>query len=178
MSHKIFEVQSQEASIGGPSVVPNVSSLSRSSTARLKIAFAGGPQHVAQQDAPTAGFPPVQLSREGYREYYEDQVMGGSNAAYVDNLGDIYFKNYFQNGAPNFADPQTPEGEATAGTEGSTIVASNLGPNVSTKGGDVVDATPTSSPPFSGNGKANPHVTSVALSNSELHGTKGESSAS
>ena len=173
MAHTIFEVNSTNASIGGLSNADGTTSLSTPNSSRLLKSYPDGPQHVGQGSAPAgAGLTDGKtLSRAGYRLYYETAVMGGNNSLYVDKSlnGTSHSRNYSANSPPNLSLAVTPEGESTAGTPGATIVASNLGPNVSTKGGDVVDAGSSTSPPFSGDSIANPSVKSGLLSKSSLH---------
>jgi hypothetical protein len=200
MSYTIFKVKVTGASKGGPSSSDSETSLSTSDSARLKVAFPNGPQYtgnaapvskVTQQLTVGAWSTskPVLLSDAGYSNFYKMSVLGGDNSLAGEGFSSHPIsRDYYLNSPPTIGDSESPlnvpegaEGTlASAGTAGTSVVASGLGPNVSTKGGAVVDASPASSPPFSGNGSASPDDTSTLISNGDTHGggIKGDSPAS
>ena len=189
MAHTVCEVNQTGASLGGPSESNSETSLSTSSTNRLKRAFPLGPQH--HEATGPSGPGGKTLDRANYRSYYVEEVLGGNNNNYKAKSlnGTEHSRNYSVNGPPDLNSPLTPADEETAGAAGSTIVASMLGPNVNVgpamaavgwqvnqagsdlePGTNVVDPSSTASPlPFVGDGSASPSDTSVNLSNSELH---------
>ena len=198
MSYTIFKVKVNNfASLGGPSKHDEETSLSKPNSNRLKVAFPDGPQHTNDDGAPTTivdvasdtgawTSSGVTLTRAGYREFYKKSVLGGDNSNVVDNFGSPVSRDYHMNNPPHIGDTESPitvddksGASVLAGSTGATVVASGLGPNVSTKTGDVVDASPISSPPFEGDGSASPSTDSELISSGDLHHSPpGRSSAS
>lgn len=136
-------------SIGSPSTADNVTSLSTSDRDRLKTAFSQGPQFKDQPKTTIDGQEYI-LTRSGYRAAYSAYVLNGKNLNYNEHFGGpVVRMDYNLNGPPvvgNPDDPVTPTDSPEAGSPNSTIVKSGLGPNVSTKGGAVQDASPESLP--------------------------------
>ena len=177
MAHSILEVNTQGASIGGPSSNDSETSLSTSSTLRLKSAFPNGPQHT-DAEGPPGPVDGVTLGRESYREYYETEVLSGDNSSYAGKSlnGTVSSRNYKNNNPPDLTKRAQPDGEMPAGQTGSSIVKSGLGPNVNVNkspNDKVVDPTPTQKLELTyeplGSSDENPSETSADLSQSKLH---------
>ena len=162
---------------------------SRSSTTRLSNAYPGGPQSTGTNaKTTTIDGVVVTLSRAGYRTGYETAVLNSAHADAVAELGlDGTFDMQFTgNNPPTLGTLPAIDGEEAQGTDGSTVVPSGIGPNVNNTGLNeegnmtMVDASPSGSPPFEGNGSLSPATTSATIGAGGIHqgGVKGESPAS
>ena len=166
-------------SLGGPGAPfsENVSSLSTSDTARLRIAYSQGPMHHASPTSPAFGDAQV-LDQEGYRTAYKNVVLDGNNSSTSWHFGENVDMNYENNSPPSVgktSDPVSPPDGPPAGAEDSTIVSSGLGPNVSTKGGPVVDASPSSLSLDGKKNNPNYHSTAIGMGDVKGGGVKGKS---
>ena len=162
---------------------------SRSSTTRLAAAYPDGPQSTGTNaKTTTIDGVVVTLSRAGYRTGYEAAVLQTTPASAKTALGlDGSFDMTFSgNNPPQLNALPTPDGESAQGADGSTIIATGIGPNVNNTGLNeegnmvMVDASPAGSPPFEGDGKASPATTSSTIGDGGIHqgGVLGSSPAS
>ena len=136
--------------------------LSTSDTSRLNVAYnVDGPQFTSTTTTTSIDGEDVSLDRVNYRKFYKEMMKSNSGYASAPTLGSV-----------------NVEGESSPGSDGSTIVASGLGPNVNVTGFNqggqkMVDASPVvSDTPFPGDGSVSPNVTSVKIkNNTSIHGT-------
>ena len=138
-----------------------VGGLSTSDTNRLNTAYnVDGPQFTGVAKNSKIGIGPTfSLARGPYRTFYKDMMNENSSYQAAPTLG-----------------LTNVEGEPPPGSDGSTIVASGLGPNVNVTGFNqkeqkMVDVTPiVSDTPFSGDGSVSPQETSVSQKQTDIHG--------